>query len=64
MNRRIEMANDVTRNGIPKTSFSYSHLLSTMSLVMFLTPINGLHSNGSEKKKTYRKLVQRDLNLL
>ena len=48
MNRRIEVANDVPRNGISKTYFSYycNCLFTTLSLVMFLTPINRLHKNG------------------
>ena len=46
MNRRIEVANDVPPNGISKTYFSYSYLFTTLSLVMFLTPINRLHKNG------------------
>ena len=36
----IEVANDVSRNGISKTYFSYSYLFNILSLVMFLTPIN------------------------
>ena len=46
MNRRIEVANDVPRNGISKTYFSYSYVFTTSTLVMFLTRINRLHKNG------------------
>ena len=46
MNRRIEVANGVPRNGISKTYFSYSYLFTSLLLVTFLRPINRLHKNG------------------
>ena len=36
----IEVPNDVPRNGVSKSYFSYSYFFSTLSLVMFATPIN------------------------